>query len=196
LTVGQNPPAVARVFPDPDSFTGWSATAMLLPPDIGPGGTPGPSRLPPRAVIAPDRNLLIVYRQYSVQTAALVAEGGFQAFAGTPTRMCMPMVLGELPAGSQYIPEMLLADISGIASGMAMRNLAAPHQSIPVDSPASAFPFTTPFAPPRVFPLKATRSGVYRCVVVARDGTLAAWSKDWNEKAATVPDPRGPVVRP
>ena len=25
---------------------------------------------------------------------------------------------------------------------------------------------------------------------------LTPWSKDWNEKAATAPDPRGPVVRP
>jgi Domain of unknown function (DUF427) len=31
---------------------------------------------------------------------------------------------------------------------------------------------------------------------VSQPRPLTPWSKDWNEKAATVPDPRGPVVRP
>jgi hypothetical protein len=31
---------------------------------------------------------------------------------------------------------------------------------------------------------------------VSQPRPLTPWSKDWNEKRATVPDPRGPVVRP
>ena len=31
---------------------------------------------------------------------------------------------------------------------------------------------------------------------VSQPPPLTPWSKDWNERAATVPDPRGPVVRP
>jgi hypothetical protein len=170
LVVTQNPPSVARVFPDPNSMTGWSATKMTLPLDL----PNGQSLLKPQAVILTGaQDQLLIYRQFCVQRAALGADGSFSAFSPVPMLQAVPMVQGQLPAGTRYIPEMQILDASGIPRSIVMRTVDTIARTIAIDAPFSAFPVNRPYGQPRVFPLKESNPNAYRCITLADDGELA-----------------------
>ena len=176
----QATPSITRLYATTTTPTGWAVKVHPLPtespaPQIAPsGGVPEPW-LSPTVVIAPSarpgKHNLLLFRQDSIQSTALGADGSVDGtFATKEKTPSVPMLHGRLADGTRYLPE-LEVDSSGAVHQLLLRDLRSMKAYV-VDGAAIPVAKGLSGAQRAIFPIFAGGEGFYRFVALEETGAV------------------------